>query len=572
VKVTNLHLQKSSQFTEFTIVCDGPSTFTHQIVEAAANKPFRIVIDVSDAVQSVPKHSYKGLPDGAVKQVRISQYSIEPQKVVRVVLDVTGSLTYKAKENGNTLTVFINTPADKDFLKWSAVGDQAGEPVMAKKEEPAEMLKTTTSAPGNEAGASKVERSQPEKQEAKLATKPIDEGKLLNKVVKPVPVPAKSATLPAADKSAKAPTTPVVSEKSSASPNPELLEKVNGAKEPAQTSKTASAAKQEAAPIADKDAGKTAASSKAQDAAVGAQPIGGIPPTQKHVDSAITPLLKPGTGGPPTEPADATKPPKTQKSSLPETKVNKAPKLAEGVKTANPVEGKLGTAVESKTPTAKVAVAAEEKQQNAVKEGTTPAAPQTRSEAIRQRYLAEKGRINPDEQPALDSAELAEEEGQAQPLSDIEKIRMKYKRGIKFVQNDQDDREQASAGELSPADTQVATLAVGPYSEFLPEREIIVYTTSGRPDPFEPLVEDAASNAQSGDLPDVEALRLVGILQDKSVSRALFEDFKGCSYILKTGDRVKNGFVLSIEENRVLFQIRQYGWNRQVAVDLESEK
>jgi Tfp pilus assembly protein PilP len=100
----------------------------------------------------------------------------------------------------------------------------------------------------------------------------------------------------------------------------------------------------------------------------------------------------------------------------------------------------------------------------------------------------------------------------------------------------------------------------------------VVYQTSGRPDPFMPLIEDATSSAKGGELPDVETLRLVGILQDKKVSRALFEDYNNYSYILRTGDRVKNGFVLSIEETRVVFQIRQYGWNRQVAIDLENEK
>jgi hypothetical protein len=140
------------------------------------------------------------------------------------------------------------------------------------------------------------------------------------------------------------------------------------------------------------------------------------------------------------------------------------------------------------------------------------------------------------------------------------------------VQNDQDEQQQTASETDQPQEADQYSGNIGVYNEFLPEREIVVYQTSGRPDPFMPLIEDATSSAKGGELPDVETLRLVGILQDKKVSRALFEDYNNYSYILRTGDRVKNGFVLSIEETRVLFQIRQYGWNRQVAIDLDNEK
>jgi len=185
------------------------------------------------------------------------------------------------------------------------------------------------------------------------------------------------------------------------------------------------------------------------------------------------------------------------------------------------------------------------------------------------RYLAgkEKGMT-----PAEATADTLATANIAAPQTDIEKIRSKYKRGIRFVQDDQDEQQQAASGTDYPQEADQSSGNVGAYNEFLPEREIIVYQTSGRPDPFMPLIEDAISNAKGGELPDVETLRLVGILQDKKASRALFEDYNNYSYILKTGDRVKNGFVLSIEDTRVLFQIRQYGWNRQVAIDLENEK
>ena len=67
VKVNNLFLVKSGQFTELTIACDGKCDFTHQIVEEAANKPYRIVVDIKDAVHGLPQHAFANLPAGMVQ-------------------------------------------------------------------------------------------------------------------------------------------------------------------------------------------------------------------------------------------------------------------------------------------------------------------------------------------------------------------------------------------------------------------------------------------------------------------------------------------------------------------------
>ncbi|MCX6833316.1 MAG: AMIN domain-containing protein, partial [candidate division Zixibacteria bacterium] len=130
------YLQKSSQFTEVTLVCDGVTEFTHQIVEAAANKPYRIVVDVKDAVPGLPQLAFKNLPPGSIKQIRTSQFSTDPEKVVRVVFDVAGALTYKVKGDGNTFSLQINTPSDKDFPKWSAVTGASAPTLATIKTEP----------------------------------------------------------------------------------------------------------------------------------------------------------------------------------------------------------------------------------------------------------------------------------------------------------------------------------------------------------------------------------------------------------------------------------------------------
>ena len=61
----------------------------------------------------------------------------------------------------------------------------------------------------------------------------------------------------------------------------------------------------------------------------------------------------------------------------------------------------------------------------------------------------------------------------------------------------------------------------------------------------------------------------VGIIEAGSSNRALFEDKDGYGYILKSGDKVKNGYVLRVESDRVYFQIFEYGWSRTVALQIE---
>jgi hypothetical protein len=638
VKVTDIYLQKSSQFTEVTLVCDGITEFTHQIVEAAANKPYRIVVDVKNAVPGLPQNAFKNLPSGSIKQIRTSQFSTDPEKIVRIVFDVAGALTYKVKGDGNTFTLQINTPSDKDFPRWSAVtGAIAPTVAMAKTEPPvktevvskpevtkkaetpakAEVTpkpeatkktetlaktevaskpeatkKTETSTkpevvskpeaskkveppakaqaaavtqtpksmpahPDNPATPPKATGSDAENKDLKLAAKPIDESKLLTKVNKPgattkteekVPPSTVTEVFMTGDKSTAAQTkaTPTSSPKVIQSAKPETK-----SAQPTVTDKAAVNSDKAAKPS---ERPATTPTSNTETTAA------------KRADSATMPQLKPTQSTPNSEPIDMAKPPKSQKTALPETKVVKTPKYTESPEAGNALTGKIATAMDGNKTTTTVS------KPESGNDSMATGAAMSRSESVRMRYLAgkEKGIIPAEATP--DSVATADAGLPQTPPTEIEKIRNKYKRGIRFIQNDQDEQQQTASEYGQPQEADQQSGNVGAYNEFLPEREIVVYQTSGHPDPFMPLIEDATSSAQGGELPDVETLRLVGILQDKKVSRALFEDYNNYSYILRTGDRVKNGFVLSIEDTRVVFQIRQYGWNRQVAIDIENEK
>jgi hypothetical protein len=105
-----------------------------------------------------------------------------------------------------------------------------------------------------------------------------------------------------------------------------------------------------------------------------------------------------------------------------------------------------------------------------------------------------------------------------------------------------------------------------------PKRLVIKYKTGGRRDPFGSLIDQTRTYNDPIEprIPNVEGLKLVGVIDsDGDSNRALFEDKAGFSYMLKSGDKVRNGYVLRVETDRVYFQIFEYGWSRTVALEME---
>jgi len=108
--------------------------------------------------------------------------------------------------------------------------------------------------------------------------------------------------------------------------------------------------------------------------------------------------------------------------------------------------------------------------------------------------------------------------------------------------------------------------------ETFPKRRMIQYRSMGKRDPFSPLIGDKkVTEFGQVPIPSIENLKLVGILQDFQGNKALLEDNRGYGYIMEPGDRVKNGSVILVDEDRVIFQIQEYGWSRNVALDLYND-
>ncbi len=95
----------------------------------------------------------------------------------------------------------------------------------------------------------------------------------------------------------------------------------------------------------------------------------------------------------------------------------------------------------------------------------------------------------------------------------------------------------------------------GEVTKRTPDGELVRYKVFGR-DPFVPLLRDTSTTA----LPNVENLKLVGVLEDARERIALVEDFKNGNkaFALRTNDAVAQGKVLRVHRDKVVFLIRDF--------------
>jgi hypothetical protein len=96
------------------------------------------------------------------------------------------------------------------------------------------------------------------------------------------------------------------------------------------------------------------------------------------------------------------------------------------------------------------------------------------------------------------------------------------------------------------------------------------YQSYGRSDPFRSLVDGEFEQKSAAELVDVSSARLVGVIWGGDDRFALVEDGEGFGYILRVGDRVRNGRVVSIRKSSLTARITLYGISNSVVLKLEN--
>lgn len=100
-------------------------------------------------------------------------------------------------------------------------------------------------------------------------------------------------------------------------------------------------------------------------------------------------------------------------------------------------------------------------------------------------------------------------------------------------------------------------------------RNEFFYQSYGKSDPFRTLVSGDFEGIGGGELVDLSSARLVGVIWGEADRFGLVEDGEGFGYILRVGDRVRDGRVVSIRKSALTAKITLYGITSSVVLKLE---
>jgi Tfp pilus assembly protein PilP len=133
--ISQIDLSRDGSFTVLTIHGNGQLRYAHQSVEATGNKPFRVVVDCLAARHNLPRFQFTDLPPSIVTAVRTSQYSVTPEEVVRVVLDLAQESVYRVEAAGDVIKVYVSDQKTAPFPVWTS-GAVSTPPSTESKPEP----------------------------------------------------------------------------------------------------------------------------------------------------------------------------------------------------------------------------------------------------------------------------------------------------------------------------------------------------------------------------------------------------------------------------------------------------
>ncbi|MFQ5510579.1 MAG: hypothetical protein ACE5EO_01900 [Candidatus Krumholzibacteriia bacterium] len=94
------------------------------------------------------------------------------------------------------------------------------------------------------------------------------------------------------------------------------------------------------------------------------------------------------------------------------------------------------------------------------------------------------------------------------------------------------------------------------------------YSAFNRRDPFSSLVRGEFVSEKKMTPIELGRVQLVGVVRGELDRFALLEDDKGFSYILRIGDRVKNGSVVAIGDRSMVARVTNFGQTRKLTLHL----
>jgi hypothetical protein len=94
------------------------------------------------------------------------------------------------------------------------------------------------------------------------------------------------------------------------------------------------------------------------------------------------------------------------------------------------------------------------------------------------------------------------------------------------------------------------------------------YKAFNRRDPFQSLIVGEFEESEV-ELIDVYSVRLVGVLTGGMERYAMLEDDNGYGYIVKTGDPIRNGSIVSVGDRSLVARVSMFGQTTSVTLRME---
>ena len=559
-----LHYQDGSTVAHIDI--KGSVRFTHQTEEAKDGKPFRVIVDVLSATHHLPAKDFLSLPECPVVKIRTSQYSVKPEKVVRLVFDMEEVTFYRVDSDDNSISLFFPDKQRRKFAVWSSATYAATSKVAQKM---------ATETPGQSKAVASAAQAAKSKKTVVELNQAIDDDRLFSLAGEPALAstttePAKKEPAPTVDKQKSTVRIKSQTERAPAAPEvrqvPVVIVDVPYG------------------PEFDENLLKPLVSEPVVDVSGVAKDQADKPPAVREGEPAVEkPAAAPARQELPVEkilaaaPTDATAPPTPKAEAKPTGSKEQKP-AATGKQAAQ-------TTLDNK----KAAVTSGQKKDQPSRP-TVAKKPETETLQQRTPPPIEKKPAVDKPVPAVDKPgpALAVADNQDQPKLAKKSVQKKATTPDKAaaqkkagetqdstveIKDKKDTDKKPSTSRFRRSPTRPTKIKGTLVAEF-PKRLVIKYKARSSRDPFETLINEAKTYNSPIDkrIPNIEGLELVGVLESEvGANSALFEDKNGYGYILKEGDKVRKGYVLRVEHDRVYFQIFEYGWSRTVALNIDED-
>jgi hypothetical protein len=94
------------------------------------------------------------------------------------------------------------------------------------------------------------------------------------------------------------------------------------------------------------------------------------------------------------------------------------------------------------------------------------------------------------------------------------------------------------------------------------------YSAFNKKDPFRSLIVGEFVSDKKMSPVDIGRVELVGVVKGELDRFAMLEDTKGFAYILRVGDRIKNGSIVAIGDRSMVARVTNFGQTRKFTLHL----